>query len=135
MSRLPHPPPEDEAGHRLILGLGPSTTAFDCADCGQVTDPGEAAWAKVFVIDQVLRCEPRLYDLFLDPAFPAGIPETLREMGYLDGAAAAFIGSSRELGLLDDRDGVVGMGAARCKDCYLRLAEAFEARRGRETLA
>jgi hypothetical protein len=118
---------------RLVLGLGPGTASYVCADCGTLTEPGYAPMAKTYLISEFLRCAKRVYDLFLDPSLAATAMDWLTDMGYHQGAAADLIGAARELGLLDGDHPRLRMAAPRCADCYLQRGAAFETRRERRS--
>jgi hypothetical protein len=124
---------DDAVGARLILGLDPAMMTFRCADCGVVGEPGEAPLVKAFLIDQLLGCEPRLYDLFLDRSVAPRALSWLRHLSYSQNRAADLIGAALELSLLDGRPDALRMGAARCADCYLARGAAFKSRRHQET--
>jgi hypothetical protein len=119
-------------GDRTILGLDPAMVTFRCADCGAVREPGHAPMVKAFLMAEILRCEPRIYDLFLDRSLAPRATGWLRHRGYGSDRAADLIASALELGLLDGERDTPRLGAARCADCYLGRGAAFEARRGRE---
>ena len=123
---------DDAVDDRLILGLDPAMVTFRCADCGTVGEPGHAPMVKAFLMDQLLGCEPRVYDLFLDRSLAPRAMDWLRQLGYGPERAADLIGAARELGLLDGELDTPRMGAARCAGCYLGRGAAFEARRGQE---
>jgi hypothetical protein len=124
---------DDPVAQRLVLGLEPGSASYVCADCDTVTEPGYAPLAKTYLVSEFLRCEKRLFDLFLDPSLAARAMAWLADMGCQPGAAAELIGAARELGLLDGDHPRLRMAAAKCADCYLQRGAAFETRRERRS--